>query len=255
VRGKATKDKIPVLFDIIKDVLLDSNLGNQRRAVEMLKETKVRRETQIITNGHTYGASRLAARYSLLGYIGEMTGGLSFVRALGGLLEQAENDWPALEKRLLSLRDTIIRKSVAKNVIVNLTGEEKILAAAKDPMKAFLGALPSKQTSTRGFVQSFDTSKLLPVRNEGFAVPAQVNYVVKGGPVFQPGEPVKSSYSVVSKYLSTGYLWDNVRVMGGAYGGFARFGETSGRFMFLSYRCAAFQPHVHTRALQLMMCL
>jgi len=77
---------------------------------------------------------------------------------------------------------------------------------------------------------------LLPVENEGFIVPSQVNYVVKGGPILQPGEPITGAYSVVSRYLSTGYLWDTVRVMGGAYGGFARFGGASGRFAFLSYR-------------------
>ena len=64
----------------------------------------------------------------------------------------------------------------------------------------------------------------------------QVNYVVKGGSIFAPGERVKGSYDVVSRYLSTGYLWDTVRVMGGAYGGFARFGAASGRFVYMSYR-------------------
>jgi Zn-dependent M16 (insulinase) family peptidase len=41
---------------------------------------------------------------------------------------------------------------------------------------------------------------------------------------------------VVSKYLRTGYLWDTVRVMGGAYGGFCRLSPQSGVFTYLSYR-------------------
>ena len=44
------------------------------------------------------------------------------------------------------------------------------------------------------------------------------------------------SASVVSKYLRTGYLWDTVRVMGGAYGGFCRLSAQSGVFSYLSYR-------------------
>ena len=74
------------------------------------------------------------------------------------------------------------------------------------------------------------------MENEGFTVPSQVNYVVKGGPVLSPGEPVSGSSSVISRFLSLHYLWDNVRVIGGAYGGFARFSETSGRFVYMSYR-------------------
>lgn len=64
----------------------------------------------------------------------------------------------------------------------------------------------------------------------------QVNYVVKGGRVYQPGEAVPGQASVVSRFLRNGYLWDTVRVMGGAYGGFTRFDPISGLFACLSYR-------------------
>jgi Zn-dependent M16 (insulinase) family peptidase len=42
--------------------------------------------------------------------------------------------------------------------------------------------------------------------------------------------------SLALRYLRTGYLWDNVRVIGGAYGGFCNFNPTTGLFSFLSYR-------------------
>ena len=225
LRGKATAEKIPSLFNIMKMVLLDSNLGNQKRAIEMLKETKARRETQIITNGHTYGASRLGARYTLLGYIGEVTGGLTYVRGLNALIEQAEKDWPSLERRLNNLRNAIVQRMDSTKLVLNLTGEDRILTLAKIPSLEFLHSIPkaAPESHASNLVKSFSAAKLLPTINEGFAVPAQVNYVVKGGSLFEPGEYVKSSYNVVSKYLSTGYLWDNVRVMGGAYGGFMRY--------------------------------
>ena len=42
--------------------------------------------------------------------------------------------------------------------------------------------------------------------------------------------------TVVSRSLRTGYLWDNVRVIGGAYGGMCRFSPLTGTFSYLSYR-------------------
>lgn len=36
--------------------------------------------------------------------------------------------------------------------------------------------------------------------------------------------------------MNTGYLWDTVRVQGGAYGGSGSFGAVSGRYLFSSYR-------------------
>jgi Zn-dependent M16 (insulinase) family peptidase len=41
---------------------------------------------------------------------------------------------------------------------------------------------------------------------------------------------------VVLRFLNTTYLWDKVRVQGGAYGGSSRFDLSSGNFSFLSYR-------------------
>jgi Zn-dependent M16 (insulinase) family peptidase len=78
--------------------------------------------------------------------------------------------------------------------------------------------------------------KLLPTTNEGFVVPSQVNYVCKGGPIYSPGERVSGASTVVSRHLNTGYLWNSVRVMGGAYGGISSFSQTTGRVSFLSYR-------------------
>ncbi|CAE7335190.1 PREP1, partial [Symbiodinium microadriaticum] len=39
-----------------------------------------------------------------------------------------------------------------------------------------------------------------------------------------------------SKLLGATYLWDKVRVSGGAYGGLCRFDPRSGDFKYLSYR-------------------
>jgi hypothetical protein len=41
---------------------------------------------------------------------------------------------------------------------------------------------------------------------------------------------------VINNYLGTTWLWEKVRVQGGAYGGFSSFDMHSGVFTFLSYR-------------------
>jgi Zn-dependent M16 (insulinase) family peptidase len=67
-------------------------------------------------------------------------------------------------------------------------------------------------------------------------VPTQVNYVAKGVDLFKHGYTLHGSTYVVNKLLGTGWLWDRVRVVGGAYGGFADFDPHSGAFTFASYR-------------------
>lgn len=243
--GKSTRERIPVLLELMSDVLLSANLKNKKRAVEMLKESKVRKQTAVLTSGHTYGAARLAARFSFLGHLGEVTGGLTSVRDAATLLELAESDWPAVERRLERIRAKIVRRRTDRSsVIVNLTGDRKTLDSAAAVVKSIVSKLPTvaagaSDASEKSLMENWranSQSLLLPMKNEGFAVPSQVNYVCKGAQIYEPNEPVSAATSVVSRYLSTGYLWDNVRVVGGAYGGFARFSETSGRMMYLSYR-------------------
>ena len=106
--------------------------------------------------------------------------------------------------------------------MINLTGENKLTESSMPAISTLFASLPSReqtQPTIQATWKAVKQSKLLPLRNEGFSVPSQVNYVVKGGQMLQPGEPVSGAFNVITKYLSSGYLWDNVRVVGGAYGG------------------------------------
>jgi hypothetical protein len=47
---------------------------------------------------------------------------------------------------------------------------------------------------------------------------------------------MKGSVAVITKYLRNSYLWDRVRVQGGAYGAFCVFDHFTGVFTFGSYR-------------------
>jgi len=76
----------------------------------------------------------------------------------------------------------------------------------------------------------------LALEDEGFVVPTPVNYVVSGGGLFEEGEHISGTTDVVVRLISQSYMWDKVRVMGGAYGGGCSVSHYSGTFMCYSYR-------------------
>mmetsp|Transcript_6887 Transcript_6887/g.10977 ORF Transcript_6887/g.10977 Transcript_6887/m.10977 type:complete len:1071 (+) Transcript_6887:114-3326(+) len=230
LRGKAVAERAGDLFGLVHAMLADANLGNKQRAVEILRETKAQMDVGVVSAGHQFAANRIDARYTTADAVQELTGGLSYAAALPGLLEQAENDWPAFQARLEAIRAAVLKK---ENTVVNLTGSEEVLAAADPALGDFLAKVPEGAPAASDWAAA---AKLLPAENEGFVVPTQVNYVGYGGQLYREGEVVQGSSEVVSRFLRTGYLWDNVRVMGGAYGGFCRFNPISGVFSFLSYR-------------------
>jgi len=117
-----------------------------------------------------------------------------------------------------------------KGAVLNVTADEKTLTSVDGALNSFLASLPSNA----GQLQTWDTT--LEGLNEGLVVPTQVNYVGKGGNLYKAGYELSGSAYVISKYLGTSWLWDRVRVSGGAYGGFCDFDSHSGMFTYLSYR-------------------
>jgi len=72
--------------------------------------------------------------------------------------------------------------------------------------------------------------------DEALLVPTQVSYVAKGNKVYEIGEKVHGSSSVITSWLSTVYLWNTVRIQGNAYGAGANLDDSGGVFACVSYR-------------------
>ena len=71
--------------------------------------------------------------------------------------------------------------------------------------------------------------------NEGFMSTEMVQYVLKGANYIDLGYEWSGKISVLGQILSTDWLQNQIRVIGGAYGGFSSFGA-SGNMFFGSYR-------------------
>jgi Zn-dependent M16 (insulinase) family peptidase len=248
ITGKATSDKVEEMFTIFDLILRDANLDSKSKIIEMLKEAKSRKESSVQGSGHATANARIRSRYNVIGYINEMMSGLSSLDTTKQLLELAENDFPALLARLENMRNTILAKNTCRDgMILDITGDKMVFEKIQPAVENFLQKLPGD--SGAGKLQDFysaphpwakqvkaEMSAKALIADEGFVVPTQVSYVGKGGRLYDIGEEVSGSTAVIQKFLGTGYLWDNVRVIGGAYGGFCQFQPRDGVFTFLSYR-------------------
>jgi Zn-dependent M16 (insulinase) family peptidase len=72
--------------------------------------------------------------------------------------------------------------------------------------------------------------------NEGFLTASTVQYVGKGANLYDMGFQHSGQFDVLKSLLGTSFLWDRVRVRGGAYGSSSTFDLYSGDFNFVSYR-------------------
>ncbi|MEM9775319.1 MAG: peptidase M16, partial [Chloroflexota bacterium] len=127
--------------------------------------------------------------------------------------------------------NTIKNLLVNRNIMLTdttLDGENYVEFEGK--LKAFLDSMPAAEPEFQTW-----SGGQFPA-NEGLTIPAQVNYVAMGTDVHAAGFTYHGSWRVAQNFLSTSYLWDRVRMRGGAYGAMSPYNPNSGLFSFVSYR-------------------
>ena len=225
--GKATADKADDLFSLMAEVLTDTNFDNPQRFTQMVLEERARLEQSLIPAGHGTVIARLRAAYSLAGQISEAIGGITYLEAIRALSERVVSDWDSVRADLEILRGLILNR---QDAVLNLTADAATLAAVQ-PYAAALGrALPT------AFSVPLEREPLRAATNEALIVPAQVNYVGKGCNIYDLGYTWHGSAHVITRHLRMGWLWDQVRVQGGAYGAFCALDRMSGSLALVSYR-------------------
>ncbi|KAJ8572344.1 hypothetical protein K7X08_008855 [Anisodus acutangulus] len=228
VRGKAMSQRTEDLFNLINRILQDVQLNDQKRFKQFVSQSRSRMENRLRGSGHSIAAARMGAKLNTAGWISEQMGGVSYLEFLKGLEDQVENDWPQISSSLEEIRKSLLSKN---GCLINLTADGKNLTNAEKHISKFLDLLPNTSP-----VESAAWNAQLSRSNEAFVVPTQVNYVGKAANLYEAGYELNGSAYVISNYISNTWLWDRVRVSGGAYGGFCGFDTHSGVFSFLSYR-------------------
>lgn len=228
LRGKAVPDKVSELLAIIHDVLTDAQLSNRERIRQMVLEAKAGFESSLAGMGNGIASLRLRAQFNESDWASEQMGGVSNYFFLRELAKRIDSDWPGVEAQLFALRDHLINRA---NMVVNVTADAEMLTASEPQIAGFLRDLPDTTrlpTGAWGFAAS--------ERSEGLTFPGQVNYVAKGGNLRAFGFSPTGGTAVAIKHLNTTYMWDKVRVQGGAYGGSSSLDIFSKSFAFTSYR-------------------
>ena len=227
LRGKSMLAQSRDLMAILRDVLLTVQFDNQERFRQMVMEAKARHEQRLVPEGHQVVNVRLRAHFNEADWVAEQMKGVSYLFFLRDLIRKVDEDWPGVLASLEHMRQTLVSR---QNIIINATCGEQDWLEFNPHLDGFLKQLPADD------VQEFKWSPDKPAGFEGMIIPAQVNYVGKGANLYQLGYRLHGSAHVISRYLRTAWLWDRVRVQGGAYGAFCLFNHLSGTLTFVSYR-------------------
>ena len=227
LRGKAMVDRVADLTAIVRDVLLEGRLDDRERFLQMALEERASAEAGLVPGGHRVVATRLRAQFDETGWLAEQMRGLSYLFFLRQLIADIRRDWPAVQARLEHILALLVNRP---GMLCNATVAGDDRAVCDQSLAALLRELPQEAHPPATWTPH------LTAADEGLTVPAQVNYVGKAANLFALGYELDGSAAVITRYLATTWLWDRVRVQGGAYGAFCSFDPFTGVFAYASYR-------------------
>ena len=227
LRGKGMTNQVAELLEIMQEVLATARLDNRERLTQMVLEEKAGEEAGLVPGGHRVANLRLRAQYDEASWASEQMKGVEYLFFLRQLAKDCENHWDQVQARLEDIRNRLVNRV---SMICNSTYHGDDRAVVERELARFAAQLPEGDTRPTPWSPEFIA------RNEGLAVPSQVNYVAKAANIYDLGYNLDGSVAVITRFMGTSWLWDRVRVQGGAYGAFCSFDHFSGVLSYASYR-------------------
>ena len=226
MKAKTLEDNLPRTVQLVEEIMLKSKFDDGKRLYEILAELKSRLQSNLISSGHSVAASRAMSYFSRPAAIQEQVNGMPFYRLVADLEKNFDSRREDLQHKLEALVRCIFRP---ENLMLDYVGTEdhyeEFIALAGQVKEA----LYKEPVETKPFV-------IEPVkRNEGFLSASQVQYVCRAGNFINKGLAYTGALKVLKVMMSYEYLWQEIRVKGGAYGCMCAFGK-SGDSYFVSYR-------------------
>ena len=226
VKTKAMYDKLGEGLKLIEEILFTSKLSDKKRLKEIISEEKAGLKTDLISSGHITSATRAMSYISDVMAFKDMTEGIGYYDFLQELDQNFEQNADAIIEKLQTTLAEILRKGA---VTISYTGDNDI----KEILGADIEAFARKLSTRPAFAEKRVMEKA--VKNEAFKTASQVQYAALAGNYKEKGFEYTGALEVLQVIFSYGYLWENIRVKGGAYGAMCSFAR-SGMGYFTSYR-------------------
>ncbi|RRD94821.1 insulinase family protein [Clostridiales bacterium COT073_COT-073] len=227
LKGKSfigSLDKMLLLFD---ELLADPKFEDTKRLSDLIKETASQMQMNLVSGGHASASTRALSYYSKNAYFDELSSGISFYEFIQHWKQVSDND-------LLELGH-LMKKTLAEIMTkAKLTIAVTYAQANEETVRREIAAYIERHQQDFDY-QPEGERNVLGNLKEAFITSGNVNYVAKAMNYKRFGYVYSGSFAVANNFLNTDYLWNKVRVEGGAYGGMSAI-RRSGDMILVSYR-------------------
>ncbi len=230
IRGKFLEHQIEEGVGLALEFLTNVDFHDHNRLKSVVTELRNDLKSSLVSNGSSYAALRSARKFSLSSCREESWYGVTQAQFLDDLVSSF-NEEGALEE-VSTVLDSIKRNLFTRQGLYFHASTDGLYEdRLKDAFKKVVDTLPNGNNFIHP-PEHYDLGSNI----EGLVGHSQVSYTgltLKGAFL---GSKEYASQVVLCYLLKTGYLWENVRMKGGAYGVFVSPSGLDGAITFGSYR-------------------
>ena len=188
VKTKVLYENMQKGFDLLEEILLHTDITDEKRLYEIIAESKSRMQSQLMTSSHSVAAMRAAGYFNESAALTDIMGGIPFYR----LLEKIEKNFEDEKDKVIGTLQLMMKQLFRpENVLLGYTSPLDEEAGIRECFTAFKKKLYTEP------VQKYE--RVVPVvkRNEGFQTSAQVQYVCRAGDFARNGLSYTGSLKVL----------------------------------------------------------
>ena len=245
---KALTERWGEAVDLLGRIIKEIDFSDRKRVGELLFELRNDFRSAIVPSGHVLCSTRAASRHSPEASWDDLwhgVGQLCFLEEVcrnPEATERASEALNAIKGYLLYNRDSdrTVRGIGPGELQLLLAGDKDWTKGGMEVAARILAILASgdgvwnrDESAGLGLEVEMFTH---PHRAESLCVSSAVNFCSLSLPAPVLGSPEYARLSVLAHILRAGYLWETIRMKGGAYGAFASLSATGGDFTFATYR-------------------
>ena len=207
-------------IDLVKEVIYHTDFSDLKAIRDILKQNVFSLEQSFINAGHSLALMRASACSSSLNVIAEYFGGYEAYKYLKNLDDNFDELKDEFINRIRQLQQKLFIK---ERYTISVSSLDK-----PNIVKGFIDDAP------HGVVGETADIPVFGHRKEAIVIPSNVSFAAKALNIDDELDSLGAMY-VISNILTYDYLWNEIRVKGGAYGCGQRFGFTK-CLSFYSYR-------------------
>ncbi|KXJ93332.1 peptidase M16C associated [Microdochium bolleyi] len=231
--GMALDRNVPVMFDIIRKLVLETDFDSPEAALrirQLLEASSDGVVNDIASSGHAYARRAAEAGLTRSAWYGEQISGLSQVKLITSLAGRPETDrYEDVIEKLKQIQQLALSGDHIRSAVT--CGSDSSTANAT----ALTGFLSSRPILSSNFPAGSKPSFSRDIKSF-YPLPYQVYYGSLALPTVSYTSKHGAPLQILAQLLTHKHLHHEIREKGGAYGGGAYMKGLDGLFGFYSYR-------------------